>query len=106
MLVLPISGCDVFQPFERLCEQRLAASGLPGFRAGSWHGVFAPAGAVRDIALKLNREINHALALPDMKERLADAAVPSNTPEQFAAFLKIESQTYASLIKTAKIKLE
>ena len=36
----------------------LAESGLPGYEAGSWYGILAPAGTPRAIVARLNAEIN------------------------------------------------
>jgi tripartite-type tricarboxylate transporter receptor subunit TctC len=46
-------------------------SGLPGFDAFSWFGLFAPAATPRDIVVKLNAEAVRGLNAPDTKEKMA-----------------------------------
>ena len=70
----------------------VAESGLPGYEYGSWMGVVAPAGAPREIIIKLNGEIVRILKSPEMLERLANdgAEVIASTPEEFANYIKRE----------------
>jgi tripartite-type tricarboxylate transporter receptor subunit TctC len=79
----------------------LAESGLPGFSAVNWYGVYAPAGTPREIVMKLNHEIIKVLNLPDVKERfLAQGAdLIGNTPEQHAAFLKAEMEKWGRIAR-------
>jgi len=86
----------------------MAEAGLPGFKAGTWYGVLAPAGTPRAIVQRLNADMNRILGLPDIRERLAaTGAEPSgNSPEQFAAYMRSERQRWGAVIKAAMIKLE
>ncbi len=87
----------------------LAEAGVPGFDLTTWFGVFLPGNAPRDIVARLNAEVNKALNAPDMKERLekmgAEAPV-NNTPERFAAFIKVEFDKYQRVIKASGAKVE
>src|SRR3712207_945509 len=49
----------------------VAESGLPGFEALQWFGIFAPAGTPKDVIAKLNGEIVRLVRLPDVRERMA-----------------------------------
>src|ERR1043165_5395494 len=49
----------------------LAQSGLPGYEAGSWYGILAPAGTPGAIVARLNAEINNAIHQPEARGRLA-----------------------------------
>ncbi len=86
----------------------MSEAGLPGIKVGTWYGVLAPAGTPRAIVIKLNTEINRIFRQPDMRDLLSrtGAEPSSNTPEQFAAFMKAERQKWDKLAKTANIKLE
>ena len=87
----------------------LAEAGVPGFDLTTWFGIFLPGNAPRDIVLRLNTEINKALSAPDMKDRLEKmGAEPpaNNTPERFAAFIKVEFDKYARVIKASGAKVE
>ena len=68
----------------------LKEQGLP-MVATSWFGVLAPAGTPRPIILKLNREIQAAVAWPENQSRLnAAGATPASSasPEEFAAMIQ------------------
>ncbi len=84
----------------------VAELGYPGFEAGSWFGMLAPAGTPRPIIARLNQEVNKALAAPELNERLsAEGAEPaSNTPEEFAAFIKAEIVKWGKVTKAAGIE--
>ena len=79
----------------------LAESGLPGFSAENWYGVYAPAGTPHEIVMKLNHEIVRVLNLPDVKERFASqgADLIGNTPEQHTAFLKAEMDKWKGIVR-------
>ena len=86
----------------------LAESGLPGYHASSWHGLFAPAGTPREIVARLHTEVAHIVKLPDITERLTAQGVEpvANTPEQFATFIKAEITRWARVAKLARIKAD
>lgn len=67
-------------------------TGIRNFDIGAWAGVFAPRGTPREIAARLNREINQALAKPEVRERLVSggAALAPMSMEQFGEFVRTE----------------
>ena len=79
---------------------------MPGYEATQWFGVLAPAGTPRAIIDRLHQEIVRALRSPDVRERLiADGTdVVGNTPEEFAAYIKSETDKWTKVIKAAGIK--
>ena len=84
----------------------IAEAGLPGYEATQWFGVLAPAATPRAIVERLHQEISRALRAPDVKGRLnADGAdVIASTPEEFAGYIKSETEKWAKVIKAAGIK--
>ena len=84
----------------------MTEAGFPGFHSESWYGLLAPAGTPPDVLHRLQREVARALALPDVKERLAAQAVSGGgeTPEEFAASLRNLMATYAAIAKETNIK--
>jgi tripartite-type tricarboxylate transporter receptor subunit TctC len=66
------------------------AETLPGYENGGWFGFIGPAGMARDQVVLLNKEMNRALALPDVKEKLDSWGLEIHTesPEYFATILK------------------
>jgi tripartite-type tricarboxylate transporter receptor subunit TctC len=81
---------------------------LPGFEASNWFGVVAPRNTPLEIIEKLNREINAALAEPDVKARLADLGVAplAGSPADFAKFIAAEADKWSKVIRAANIKVE
>jgi tripartite-type tricarboxylate transporter receptor subunit TctC len=83
-----------------------AESGLPGYEANTWFGLFAPAATPRDIVTKLHADAAGAMSGADVKERMAGQGlfVVANTPEQFAELLKAEIPRWAKVVKDAGVK--
>lgn len=86
----------------------IAESGLKGYDVSSWAGVVAPAGTPRSVINKLQREIAAVLKQPALSERLtAEGAPPiGNTPDEFAAFMKIELAKWGKAVKQAGVQLD
>jgi tripartite-type tricarboxylate transporter receptor subunit TctC len=85
-----------------------AEAGVPGYESIGWFGAVAPAGTPAPIISRLNAEMAAALAVPEARERMLAAGVEplSDTPEEFAAFIRAENRKWAQVIKSAKIKVE
>jgi tripartite-type tricarboxylate transporter receptor subunit TctC len=81
------------------------AESYPGYQATNWYAYYAPAKTPKDIVLRLNQEIVKALGTAEVKELLAKQGVEPapGTPEELAAFGKRESETWAKVVKQAKI---
>ena len=68
-------------------------------------GLLVPAGTPPAIVKKLHGEVVRIMALPDVKQRMADlgADISANTPQQFTAQIKRETVRWARVIKDANI---
>jgi tripartite-type tricarboxylate transporter receptor subunit TctC len=86
----------------------VAESGLPGYEAVSWYGLFAPAGTPRDIVVRLNAETVRALKLPDVRQlMLAQGAEPvSDSPEQFAALVRADIAKWGEVVRKSGAKAD
>lgn len=84
----------------------LAESGVPGYESSAWYGFVAPAGTPKEIVSQLSQEIAAILRMPDVKEKLEAPGLVAvgSTPEQFAAFIREETDKDAKIIKAANIK--
>ena len=70
-----------------------------------WYGLCAPAATPKPIIARLNGDLHKALAAPDTLRRLAENGIDAtpSTPEQFAAFIKNETETWARVLRDAKV---
>jgi tripartite-type tricarboxylate transporter receptor subunit TctC len=86
----------------------VAEAGVPGYAAGTWYGIFAPAGTPAPVVARVSAEAGKVLSLPEIKSALiAQGVEPStSTPEQFAAFVREEHSKWGKVIRDAGIKLE
>jgi tripartite-type tricarboxylate transporter receptor subunit TctC len=84
----------------------IAESGYPGFEVTIWSGLLAPARTPAMIVRKLHLETVKALALPDLRARLADLGLEGigNSPDEFAAVINSEIPKWAKVIKESGIK--
>jgi tripartite-type tricarboxylate transporter receptor subunit TctC len=79
---------------------------VPGYEITNWYGVGAPKGTPADNIDKLNKEINAALADPNMKARFVDLggiAFPGS-PSDFGGFVADETEKWRKVIRAANIK--
>jgi tripartite-type tricarboxylate transporter receptor subunit TctC len=84
----------------------VAEQGYPGFDYTLWVGLWGPAKVPADIAAKINKDVNAALASPDLRERLTKlGTVPGNmTIPQFTDFVKKEIEDTKKILEAANIK--
>jgi len=83
-------------------------SGLPGFDAFTWFGLFAPSATPREIVVKLNAETVRALNAPDTKEKMAAQGMFTTTAnvEDFGEFVKKETVRWTQIVKESGVKAE
>jgi tripartite-type tricarboxylate transporter receptor subunit TctC len=81
-------------------------AGFRNVRVTGWSSLVAPAGTPQDIVEKIQRESARHLLASELRERLSAAgAEPAATsPQEFAAFLKSESEKWARVVQQAGIQ--
>ena len=87
----------------------IAESGLPGYEAVTWFGLFAPAGTPRDVVNKVNADVQKVLADPDFREKFLAPTYfepVTGSPAQFAEYVKREADKWSKVIRQAKITIE
>ena len=86
----------------------LSELGIAGYDIGTWWGLLAPAGTPEPVIAKLNAAMRKAVALPPVKERFAPLGLDprSDSPTEFAAFIKAEVARYAAIARIAGIEPE
>jgi tripartite-type tricarboxylate transporter receptor subunit TctC len=83
-------------------------SGVPGFESLNWNGILAPAGTPREIVARLNAEIVKIVLSPELKQRIEGQGneLIGDSPEEFAAYIRKETDKWSNVIKQAGIKVE
>ena len=86
----------------------VSEAGVPGYEASGWNGLFAPARTPAAIVQKINADVVKALAMPDIRDRLASmgATLVGSSPEQFAAFVKQETARWGKVIRDNNIRAD
>ena len=77
-------------------------AGVPNFEMSSWQAVYAPKGTPKPVVQKLHGEIVKILALPDVKDKLANQlgmTIVGSTPEELAAHMAREIPRWAELVR-------
>ena len=86
----------------------VAEAGYKNFDLTGWLGVHVPKATPSALIAKINVEINKALAMADVRDRMVPAgmdAAPS-TPAQFGSFVQNDVAKYAKIVKDAHLKIE
>ncbi len=83
-------------------------SGVPGFEAVTWYGLFAPAGTPAPVVARLNAELGRVVAIPEATSALAKRGgmFASMSPQEFTAMLAYERQKWGGLLRTLDMKTD
>lgn len=87
----------------------VAESGLPGYQAVAWFGLFGPAAMPRDIVAKLNAEVQQVFNDPAFRARFLDPQMydsMAGPADEFAAFIKTEQAKWSKIVREGNITLE
>lgn len=83
-------------------------TGVKGYEAVSWFGLFAPKGTPNDIVLKLNKDIQGVFANQEFKKKFLEPSILepiTGTPDQFSAYIKAEQGKWKKVIEAANLKI-
>ena len=85
-----------------------AESGVPDYVVSNWFGFAFPKGTPKEMVDALYRDVQRAIASPDVREKLAaQGAEPSKlTPEEFSRFLAEDTRRWTEIIRSSGIKVE
>jgi tripartite-type tricarboxylate transporter receptor subunit TctC len=82
----------------------LAEMGVPGYDAAAWQMVVAPANTPKEIIAKLNSELNAAIAVPEIRQKLIGLGlnpIGTGAPEALDRFLKAEIVRWGKVVRDA-----
>lgn len=82
--------------------------GMEGYEMSLWLGVLAPAGTPKEIIERLNRDINAAMAAPDLVRQMAEAGIEVrlSSSAEFAALIRSDLAKWAAVVKRADVKMD
>ena len=86
----------------------VAESGVPGFDVTGWYGLFVPAATSPKIIEQLNAAVRQTSTTPEIQKRFSTlgAELITQSPREFAAFVRAEIQKWAKLVKDSGIQPE
>ena len=81
---------------------------LPGYEVTQWYGLLTMAGVPKDIVERLTREIARAVQNTRVSQLLVNLGTQplANSPDEFTAFIRIETEKWGRVIKNAKIPVD
>ena len=106
---LKILGLVSAQRLSLAPEIPTIAETFPGYDLGIWQSIVAPAGTPREVVSKLHGSIKKVLAMPEVRDKLLAAGIEpasSDSPEEFAAFIRSQAETRAKVIQAVGIKID
>ena len=83
-------------------------SGVKGFEAVSWYGIFVTAGTPKSVVDTINRDVQGVFASAEFKKTVLEPRMLGQiegSAEQFAGFVKAESAKWKRVVETAKLKI-
>jgi len=86
----------------------IAEAGIPGVEVTSWWGVLVPAKTPSDIVARLNTEVVKIMTSADARQRLGSmgADLVTNTPQQFADYIKLENAKWGKLARESGARVD
>jgi tripartite-type tricarboxylate transporter receptor subunit TctC len=86
----------------------LVEGGVPGFDYSTWYGLLAPAGTPKAVIDTLNAATHRVLRRDDIRQRLEQQGVDPvmNSPAEFTAYLKSETEKWGKVVKATGAKPE
>ena len=84
----------------------VAEAGVPGYDVQGLFGLMLPAGAARDIVMRLNTEAARALAAPEVQERMRAIGFEAQpgSPQEFAALIESEIVKWTRVVRASGAK--
>ena len=84
----------------------IAESGVPNYWTYSWNGMVLPAKTPRNVVMRVNKEINSAIATPEIQKRFRDLIMEprTGTPEDLQKIYETDVTVWRNIITEAKIQ--
>jgi tripartite-type tricarboxylate transporter receptor subunit TctC len=84
----------------------IAESGVPNYWTYSWNGMVLPAKTPRNVVMRVNKEINSAIATPEIQKRFRELIMEprTGTPEELQKMYEADVTVWRRIITEAKIQ--
>jgi tripartite-type tricarboxylate transporter receptor subunit TctC len=115
-LLMAIDGTLVMNPFlysklsyDALKDITPIAEIYPGYDLGIWQSIVAPAGISREAIGRLSAAIKAVLSDQELRQKILNAGIEpafSNSPQEFAAFVRAQAETRSKVIRAIGLKLD
>jgi tripartite-type tricarboxylate transporter receptor subunit TctC len=98
-------GVTTLKPSPLAPELPAIAETLPGFESNTWFGLYGPKGLPADMAARINKAANEALADPEVRDKLYKLGIAptTSTPAQFASMVAQDAAKWKKIIIERKI---
>jgi tripartite-type tricarboxylate transporter receptor subunit TctC len=85
----------------------VAESGVPGYAVTGWYALLAPAATPAPVLRALHEGTVKALKSKEVSSRLSNEAaeIIASTPQEFAVFMKSESEKWTAVIRKARVRI-
>ena len=106
---LRLLGSTAAQRFPNLGDvPTVAEAGAPGYALDPWLGLFVPARTPLEVVSRINAEVGKLLNEPQLKARLGSQGIEvvTNSPADFARFVREDNAKWGKVIAEAGIKVE
>jgi hypothetical protein len=86
----------------------VSESGLPGYSAVGWFGLFAPANTPKMVTQKINQTVMFVMGQDRVRKSMLERGIDpaSGTADEFAVFLRLDQSKWAKLIKESKVAVQ
>jgi tripartite-type tricarboxylate transporter receptor subunit TctC len=83
----------------------VAEAGVPGYLTYSWNGMVVPAKTPQSLVMRLNKEMNSAIAAPDVQKRFQDPVIipQTGTPQDLQKVYEEDVVRWRQIITDAKV---
>jgi len=105
---LKLLGSTAPRRFANLGDTPAIGEVLPGYSVDPWLGLFVPAKTPQEVVKRINAEVARILGSADVKAKMAPQGIElvTNSPEDFARFIRDEHAKWGKVIQQAGIKSE
>ena len=81
---------------------------VPGYGLDPWLGLFVPAKVPQDVLMRIHGEVVKILGSPDLKAKLGPQGIElvTNSPAEFAKFIRDDNAKWGKIIKEAGIRAD